>query len=278
LPHTPPQQLFDQNAQMFGFPHVGSVVGPPPGSPRRRLALIIGAAVLALAAGFALVLLLAGDKKKSTAGTTPDIGSGEGSSETIKTLPARGSDAIAPVVVPAGSAGSAVGSGSATAAIVEPAGSGATAEQPTPAGDGMCTVNVASVPTGGDIVVGKDKRGTTPADIELPCGKTVTVTVRKAKFDTADREITPRAEKPTKVVIKLPKPSGMVKVTSSPMGATITVGGKSMGVTPAKIRLPAGEPASIVLSKPGFVSDTTKLTPKGASPAHHATLKKSGKR
>jgi hypothetical protein len=277
LPHTPPQQLFDQASQsVFGLPQPAAA-----NAGRNRKLLIIGAAVLALAAGFALVLLLAGDKKGSSAGAAPP----RGSAEVPPKQPDVGSAEVAPAsVVPAvpaetGSAGSAeTGRGSdTTAAVVEPAGSGAAAEPPPP-DDGMCTVSVASVPTGADIIVARQKRGTTPADIEVACGKTVTVAVRKAKFDTADREITPRAGKPTKLTLKLPRPSVMVKVTSSPMGATITVGGKSMGVTPAKIRLPAGEAASVVLSKPGYTSDMTKLVPKGNSPSLHATLKKSSRK
>jgi hypothetical protein len=276
LPHTPGQQLFDPNspAAMFGFPHqVTTATGTAPAPRRRRLLLIIGAATLALAAGFALVLLLAGNKKRSP-GTAP----GPGSAETMPaggSADSSGSAGIAPAIVPPIDAG-ATGSDT-TPAIVEP-GSGATVEEPPPPSDDMCTVTVASVPTGGSIVIGKEKRGTTPADIELPCGKQVTVAVRKAKFDTADREITPHAGKPTKLTLKLLRPSVMVKVTSSPAGATITVRGKSMGVTPARIRLTANVPASIVLSKPGYTTDTTKLTPKGNSPSHHATLKKSGKR
>jgi hypothetical protein len=289
LPHTPAQQLFDQNSQaaMFGFPHQATAATAAAASTRRRTFLIVGAAVLALAAGFALVLLLAGDKKTSpAAGTTgsgsaetttmPAVGSGGSADSTGSGSTGSGGSAdIAPAVVlplDAGAPGS-----DTTPAVVEPTGSGATAEQPPPS-DGMCTVTVASTPTGGTIVVGKETRGTTPADLQLPCGKRVTIAVRKARFDTADREITPHAGKPTKLTLRLPKPSVMVKVTSSPMGATITVGGKSMGVTPARIRLTANEPASIVLSKPGYTSDTTKLTPKGNSPSHHATLKKSGKR
>lgn len=296
LPHTPPQQLFDPSSQaaMFGFPHAEAVEK----ANRRRKFLIIGAAVLALAAGFAIVLVLSGSKKSTSAGTTPKDGSaavqkappevgsaaavpaivpsddGSGSAEAVK---ATGSAGSAQTVTETGSAGSA---GSATAAgIVEAAGSNASEEQPVPPADGMCTVSVSSVPTGAAILIAKQNRGTTPTDLQLPCGKAVTIAVRKPKFDTADRELTPRAGKPNKLVLKLPRPSVMVKVTSMPMGATITVRGKSMGVTPARIRMTVNEPAAVVISKPGYASDTTKLTPKGNSPAVHATLKKSsGKR
>ena len=53
-----------------------------------------------------------------------------------------------------------------------------------------------------------------------------------------------------------------VKVTSTPAGATITAGGKSMGVTPTTIKLPGFEPTSITLTKPGFAPETSRVTPK----------------
>ena len=68
-----------------------------------------------------------------------------------------------------------------------------------------------------------------------------------------------------------------VKVTSSPPGATITIAGKSAGVTPAMIKLPAGEAAALTITKQGFTSDTPKITPKQNNQSIHVNLKKKGR-
>jgi PEGA domain-containing protein len=63
-------------------------------------------------------------------------------------------------------------------------------------------------------------------------------------------------------------------VTSTPEGATITVGGKVVGITPTTIKLPAFAPTTITLTKEGFLPDTQKLAPRANNVAHSVTLKK----
>ena len=82
------------------------------------------------------------------------------------------------------------------------------------------------------------------------------------------------AGKANRVLIKLAKPQFQVKVTSTPAGATITAGGKSLGVTPTTIKLPGFESTALTLTKPGFAPDTQRVNPKQNNASHHVTLKR----
>jgi hypothetical protein len=70
------------------------------------------------------------------------------------------------------------------------------------------------------------------------------------------------------------KPVFSLRVSSSPMGASITVNGKAMGATPTLIKLPGFEPATIVFAKDGFDPDTERVTPRQNNALVNAKLKK----
>ncbi|HLL22209.1 MAG TPA: PEGA domain-containing protein, partial [Kofleriaceae bacterium] len=141
-----------------------------------------------------------------------------------------------------------------------------------------CVVEISSLPTGAEVVRGKEVVGTTPTKLTLPCGQEAKLVVRKGKFAGVTRAVTPiDAATVLKVKVALAKTLLSVKVTSSPPGATITSGGKSLGVTPAMIKLPALEPSTLVISKPGFTAETQKLTPKQNNQAVHVALKRRGR-
>ena len=229
---------------------------------KRTLLLIIGVS-LAIAAVLVVVVFVLGGKKRPRAGTrTPivDVGSGSGS---------------AAIAVPAGS-----GSGSAIA-MVQPDGSGSnTHVEPPPVVDAgvaapqTCAVEVTSQPTGAEVSIDKTTvLGTTPATIDLPCGVETKLFVKKAKYGSTTKAFTASAEN-TKLLVKIPAPMFQIKVTSVPSGATITVGGKVLGITPSSIKLPAFTTSTITLSKDGFVPDTQKLAPRANNATHSVMLKR----
>jgi hypothetical protein len=156
------------------------------------------------------------------------------------------------------------------------AGSAAKVETPAPPPQtgGTCKVDVTSKPTGADIYLDKQKLGTTPETIELPCGVETKLTLRKKSMPNTNRSFKPTAGKTNKLVVKLARTLFQVKVTSTPAGATITAGGKTMGVTPTTIKLPGFETTAITLKKPGYSPDTQRVNPKQNNSSHHVTLKK----
>jgi hypothetical protein len=142
-----------------------------------------------------------------------------------------------------------------------------------PPGSAACFADVSSQPAGAEIVVEQNVVGTTPMKVELPCGLPVDVVIRKARLVSATRTITPTPDG-VPVKITLAKPTFQVKVSSIPAGATITMNGKSIGVTPTLVRVPAFEPSSLTLTKDGYSTETEKVAPKANGVAVHTVLKK----
>src|SRR5439155_23546269 len=92
----------------------------------------------------------------------------------------------------------------------------------------------------------------------MPMFKAVTATPEGAKLD----------------VFKLQRAMFLVKVTSAPAGATVTVAGKPVGVTPTTIKLPAFEASRVTMTKDGYATDTEPFTPKANNAAFHVVLKR----
>jgi hypothetical protein len=234
---------------------------------KKRWMLIAGSAAVVVVIAVVVILAMGGSNKK----TKPTAGS--------NTPPTPIANPVAPpdaAVTPE----PAVGSGSAQ--VVETGSATPPTETPAPPPvtktDGPCSVAVSSVPTGADVLLGKRKLGTTPGSFELPCGTESTLTLKKTKFVATTKSITPSADKTNKLAVKLGKVMFSMKVTSTPAGATITVGGKNAGVTPATVKVPGFEASSITIAKSGFASDTSKVTAKSNGQSHHVTLKKATRR
>jgi hypothetical protein len=77
--------------------------------------------------------------------------------------------------------------------------------------------------------------------------------------------------------VSLAKLTFSVKVSTQPAGATITINGKSAGVTPTAIKLPAFETSTLQLTKDGYTAETEKVTPKQNNQTVHVNLKKKPK-
>ena len=139
-------------------------------------------------------------------------------------------------------------------------------------------VAISSTPSGAEIVIDKAVAGTTPTSLTLPCAVETKLTLRKTRYVAQSRSVTPKAVGQKPVKIALARVTFSVKVSSTPPGASITVGTKPMGFTPTTVKLPAFELATLKISKDGFTSDTQKVTPKANNLSVHTTLKKIAKR
>jgi hypothetical protein len=270
-PTTPPSYPMRQSStDLVGY---GAAQSASASNKKKMIALAIIAVAVAAGAIVMLVLTLGGAKQTSQAATpTPNAGSAAPAvapapppvEPAPEAPPAETGSAQVAVAVPAGSASE------TKPAEVEAPAPEVEAPKPAPA----CKVDIKSVPAGADIYVEQQKLGTAPKTIELPCGTETKLTLKKKSFPTTPRLVTPVAGKANKLVIKLAKTLFSVKVTSTPAGATITTGKKSVGVTPTTIKLPAYEASSITLKKPGFAPDTQRVNPKRNNTSHHVTLKK----
>jgi len=175
-----------------------------------------------------------------------------------------------------GSAAVAVASNDAAeVAASPPADATAATTPPDAAESGTCLVEITSVPPGAQIARDDDTSlGTTPTSIELPCGVATKLVLRKQHYGAATKEITANAGAVTKVAVRLSKPQFTLRITSTPSGATISIGGKTAGVTPTVIRVAAFETTTVILTKDGYLPDLEKVTAKQNNAALHFGLKK----
>ncbi len=107
----------------------------------------------------------------------------------------------------------------------------------------------------------------------MPCDVAQKVSVRKARYGYAVKSFTATATA-TKLAIKISPPMLQLKVTSVPAGATITVAGKVIGITPTTVRVSGAGATTITLSKDGFMPDTQKIAPRQNNAMHHVALKR----
>lgn len=245
-------------------PYQSESVAAVPMRSNKRLIVIVASAATAVILAIVLAVTMSGHKKKHAPEARGSAGSAVQQQVAPPLLPIDA--AVAAVTMP-DAAAVAVGSGSATQQVA--VGSDAKAD--------TCNVEVTTNPPGAEVSLDdKTVLGTTPGTYALPCGAATKLYLKKAKYLTVIRAVTP-APDGTKVAATLGVGQFSVKITSMPAGATITVGGKSKGVTPAAVQLPAFTTQAITLTKDGFQPDTQKVVIKTNGLSHHVVLKKGGK-
>jgi hypothetical protein len=140
-----------------------------------------------------------------------------------------------------------------------------------------CRVTIVSTPAGAQIgLENNEVLGTTPGTFDLPCDVETKLYFRKAKYFGVIKPVVANADG-VALDIKLQKAVFSLKVTSTPAGATISIGGKPSGLTPSTIKVTAFEATTITIAKDGFAPDSQKVTPKQNNASHHVTLKKNGR-
>ena len=101
------------------------------------------------------------------------------------------------------------------------------------------------------------------------------LTLKKQRYQTLVREVTPKSSaKPATIKLALARTTFTVKVSSSPPGATVTLGGKVLGLTPTTVKVPAFEASTLKIAKDGYAPEMQKVTPKNNASAVSVTLKK----
>ncbi len=244
---------------------------------KRRLIVIIASAGGALLLVIVLAMVLGGGKNASGDGAPKDSDTAIDHGVTDPTTPPKQPDRVTP---PKGDGSN--GGGGAQLAVVDPTPPPDAAEAVVSPADAPeqvaapteCIVEFATFPQGAEIVLDKGVVGTTPAKLTLPCGVESRLTFRKQRFVSAQRAVTPNPAGQKPVRVALAKVTFTVKVSSSPPGATIYLGTKSLGITPAAIKLPAFETSTLKIAKVGYAPDVQKIAPKTNNLSISATLKK----
>jgi formylglycine-generating enzyme required for sulfatase activity len=112
-------------------------------------------------------------------------------------------------------------------------------------------VVVRSVPAGAQVTTGGSYRGVTPLTLELAPGVTHSVTVARAGYAPATREILAESGKDSQIDVRLTAQLVEVRVQGQPADAEVFINGSSQGKAPATLRLPASR-HRIEVRKEGF--------------------------
>jgi hypothetical protein len=242
---------------------------------RRHVIIVLATAIVAVVIGIVMLAMFTG-KPESPSPVDPR----EAPSPVDKRVEANPAPApaAAPLVPATPAPGTSVtptteqaAAPGAPATIAAPSATDAPVPPPTA---GTCYASVSSQPSGAEILGRAAKViGTTPQKVALPCGTKVELTIRKGRLAPVTRTITPTAAG-VKLRVALVKQIVQVKVSSTPAGATITLNGRSLGVTPTTVKVPAFEPSTLIIAKDGYATGTEKVSPKVSGGSVHATLKK----
>lgn len=255
---------------------------------RRRAIIVLVAALTVVLIGI-VVLLVRGDSHRRPASTSGGAAPLAPASRTSSRAP----QSAAPVAADTARAEPAApGAPAATDTPSTPAADGVPAADtapasnpapsaPSPAGaidtatarpGGECFADVTSVPIGADIVIDQTNViGMTPDRVELPCGAPVELLIRKGRLVSATRTITPTPDG-AKVKVTLTRQTMLVRVSSTPPGATITLYGRPLGVTPTTVKVPAFESSTLTITKDGYGIASERVAPKVNGTAVHTTL------
>ena len=259
----------------FGDPRYASDPALPAQTRRRHLIIMLASAVVAVLLGIAALLIF---KARHPPEAAPPPGK----------VPAADDRPAEPLSAPTSAPTSAPkpvqpdGTATGQAAPTSPAHAAAAASPPAatpvagaapPVQPGECFADVSSQPAGADIVLDQTVIGTTPQRVTLPCGNPVDLLIRKPHLASVVRTIAPTPEGvPLKVV--LPKQLFLVKVSSTPEGATVTLNGKPLGVTPTTIKVPGFEASALNLTKDGYEPETETVAPKASGATVRTVLKR----
>jgi len=237
-----------------------------PTGNRRRMIVIVASSLTVVAIGIVVVIVALGGKPEAPAGGGSALVPGKPDPALSATVSIDAGAAVAIDAPMVTTDGSGSGSGSAEE-VVEP--------PPSIAGD--CAVEVASTPNGAEIYDAKGFRlGTAPQKVAVPCERTKLV-LKKATYADTVRVVTP-TKAGVKLKVAMAHAPMMVKVSSVPTGASVTVNGKPLGVTPTTIALPMLETSTLVFGKEGFASASAQVTPRQPNQAVQVQLKRRTRR
>jgi formylglycine-generating enzyme required for sulfatase activity len=113
-------------------------------------------------------------------------------------------------------------------------------------------VTVRSEPEGAEVQVAGEARGRTPLDLELMAGS-YRVELRHPGFKPWISDVQVQANEPLAIgPVRLGLPDGRLVVTSSPAGASVSVGGAYRGRTPLEIDVRPDLPQLVTVQRDGY--------------------------
>ena len=115
-------------------------------------------------------------------------------------------------------------------------------------------VSIATDPPGAEIRVGDDVLGITPATVELLSG-TQQVELHKSGYRTLRHALNIVPGQAQELpVFRLEEAGGLLRITSTPAGAAVTVQGQFAGNTPLEYEVAKGRNYTVTVSKAGYAT------------------------
>ncbi len=120
-------------------------------------------------------------------------------------------------------------------------------------------VSVRSTPQGATLWIDGEEHGTTPATVDLLEG-THTLEIKLERHKTWHTVLMVEANQPQELAeITLEAADGLLRLSSKPAGALVTVGSDFIGKTPVDVLLSPGKSHEITVSKAGFKKTTRSV-------------------
>lgn len=255
-----------------------TVISPPPDlvSRRRLIAAVAVTAVAGIAVGYILGLRQAPVDKMPV---------GEAAASPAVDRPLFGAQCAEPA--PAGTATAAAPAGgdgaSSVVSAAEPTAAAAAASvssrkrgQEPPAAPASspsgCYLNAMTSPVGATVLIDNKVSGRTPLRSKIPCGRH-SVKFEMASYQATTRTINVRRGETEKVSAELARPRAVLRIESSPGGATVQVNGTSVGVTPLTTTVAGFASSTVTLSRQGYKTISRTVSPTSTSARLSVTLK-----
>ncbi len=224
----------------------------------RRRTLPLALAALAALLTLAVIVAL------SRSGDEPAVRGGV-ESAAVATEPAHAADSAPPTTPPPPTAATVapVIAGDAPAARAPASGAVATGEATgDPAARDLdqqtCSLRVRTSPKGVRVSVAGKRVGETPLLAELPCGPhRLQLSHPRYQDTTRELDLTPGAR--GELSLRLSRPTFVLRIVSTPKGATVMIDGSKAGVTPLRTPIRGFERASVVVKKSGYASHRTNI-------------------
>ena len=260
-----------------------TVISPPPVVVARRRPLIAAVAItaaLGLGIGYFLGLSRGTPLEKLPVGEVAAAGSAPASAERPLWAaqcadPAGGETAAAAPADDDAATSEVAGTASpppAAARTRAPEARAATPPAATHSSSGACYLNAMTSPAGSTVLIDNKVSGRTPLRTRISCGQH-SVKFEMVNFQAATRTFTVQRGETEKLSVELNRQRTVLRVESTPSGATVLVNGSSMGVTPLTTTVPGGATSTVTLSRSGFKTINKQINPSSGSARMSVTLK-----
>jgi formylglycine-generating enzyme required for sulfatase activity len=123
------------------------------------------------------------------------------------------------------------------------------------------TLELVTRPPGATVSIDGNFHGSTPLSMALTSGTQHQIKLSKPGYSVNRKSITLKPDEAKQLVVELAPEYGIVFASSQPSDASLKLDGKPAGSGTQRLRL-ITRPHELIFSKPGFQSQTVKVTPR----------------